>query len=303
MNRALKWSLGLNLLALAGLGLALSSLSPARNSYEESPSIPPRHVAAANGAPAREAFQWDQLGDARDYPAYVANLRVAGCPEATVRDIVSGDVARAFARQRRRLGLDGAGGGAWSRARETQLVTTLVGTPANVDDPRAISNREGPITTAPADPATAVASDLHRAASRSVVTPAANAAAGIPPATTPEPSAANNSAHGPAPHYPVVYQDAIAAAPQLTAAEQAVIARVQQQFVADIGGLNQNPQDPAYRARWQTAQQQADDALRASLGAQFYLNARLQQYFRNFQQQILAAGNGPLSIDPDRLAQ
>lgn len=302
MNRALKWSLGLNLLALAGLGLTLSSLPPARNSYEESPSIPLRHVAAAKVAPAAAAFHWDQLGDARDYPAYVANLRAAGCPEATLRDIVSGDVARAFALQRRCRGLDGSGDGPWSRARETQLVTALVGTATHVDDTLAMAHRQEAIPTATAETAVA-ANDFDQAASRPVVAPAPTAAAGMPPTTMREQSAANTPARLPAPHYPVVYQDAVAAAPQLSAAEQAVIARVQQQFVADIGGLNQNPQDPAYRARWQTAQQLADDALRANLGAQFYLNSRLQQYFRNFQQQILSAGTGPLSINPDRLAE
>ena len=303
MNRASKWLLGLNLVTLAGLGLTLGPLSRARDSHEELPSIPAGHVATANGAPARRAFYWDQLGGARDYPSYVANLRAAGCPEATVRDIVSGDVARAFAFQRRRLRLDGAGSGAWSRERETQLVKALLGTASSVDDTLATSNQEKAVTTASAGTAAAVATDLGQAASNSVLAPAPNAATGFPTATTQEQPAPGAPAQLPAPHYPVVYQDAIAAAPQLSAAEQAVIARVQQQFVADIGGLNQNPQDPAYRARWQTAQQQADDALRASLGAQFYLNSRLQQYFRNFQQQILSAGTGPLSINPDQLAE
>jgi hypothetical protein len=212
-------------------------------------------------------------------------------------------VARAFVLQRRRLGLDGSGVGAWSREREVQLVQALVGTASHVDDTLAISNQEQASTTALAGTTAAMANDFDQAANRPVVAPAPNAAAGMPPTMMREQSAANTPACLPAPHYPVVYQDAVAAAPRLTAAEQAVIERVQQQFVADIGGLNQNPQDPAYLARWQTAQQQADDALRASLGAQFYLNSRLQQYFRNFQQQILAAGNAPLTIDPDRLAQ
>lgn len=302
MNRTLKWSLGLNVVALAGWGLALHSITRPRAPRTALDSIPPGHVAAANVAPAPAAFRWDQLGDARDYPSYVANLRAAGCPEPTLRDIVSGDVARAFALQRRRVGLDGSGP-AWSRAREIQLVNALVGTAARGDDALAMASRERPIATALADPATAVATEVGRAASRPVVAPAPDAAAGFPPPTTLEPAAANTPARLSAPHYPVVYQDAIAAAPQLSAAEQAVIERVQQQFLADIGGFNQNPQDPAYLARWQTAQQQADDALRASLGAQFYLNSRLQQYFRNFQQRILSAGNGPLSIDPDQLAQ
>jgi hypothetical protein len=85
MNRALKWSLGLNVVALAGWGLTLNSISRPRVPHTDPASTLAGYVAAANLGPAPPAFRWNQLGDARDYPAYVANLRAAGCPEATVR--------------------------------------------------------------------------------------------------------------------------------------------------------------------------------------------------------------------------
>lgn len=47
---------------------------------------------------------------------------------------------------------------------------------------------------------------------------------------------------------------------------QAVIQQLQEQFVKEVGGPDQNPADPAYAERWLTATQRADDLLRAQIG-------------------------------------
>ena len=47
---------------------------------------------------------------------------------------------------------------------------------------------------------------------------------------------------------------------------QAAVQRVQEQFVKEVGGTNQNPADPAYAHRWIEATQRADDLLRAQIG-------------------------------------
>lgn len=47
---------------------------------------------------------------------------------------------------------------------------------------------------------------------------------------------------------------------------QAVIQKLQDQFVKEVGGLNQNPADAAYGQRWLNATQRADDLLRAQIG-------------------------------------
>ena len=41
------------------------------------------------------AFQWKQL-DSPDFVTYVANLRRIGCPEATIRDIVDGELREIY---------------------------------------------------------------------------------------------------------------------------------------------------------------------------------------------------------------
>jgi hypothetical protein len=44
------------------------------------------------GASANESFHWSQI-EAADYPTYIRNLRRIGCPEETIADIITADVA------------------------------------------------------------------------------------------------------------------------------------------------------------------------------------------------------------------
>jgi len=60
------------------------------------------HVPVAPITPLatnKPAFDWRQV-ESEDYRTYVKNLRDIGCPEQTIRDIVSADVRQAFATQR-----------------------------------------------------------------------------------------------------------------------------------------------------------------------------------------------------------
>lgn len=89
----------------------------------------------------------------------------------------------------------------------------------------------------------------------------------------------------------------------LSESQKRAVAQVQQQFVDAVGGLNQNPKDPAYLKRWQSAQQSANDQLRGILGSQAYLGYELQVYYHNFKSRIESSGGAPLTIDPDELSQ
>lgn len=55
-----------------------------------------------SSASTRPAFDWRQV-ESTDYPTYIKNLRATGCPEQTVRDIVTADVAATFAARRAEL--------------------------------------------------------------------------------------------------------------------------------------------------------------------------------------------------------
>ena len=48
------------------------------------------------------SFQWSQL-EAGDYPTYIARLRTVGCPEETIRDLITADVTGQYEEKRRQL--------------------------------------------------------------------------------------------------------------------------------------------------------------------------------------------------------
>jgi hypothetical protein len=58
--------------------------------------VPDTNATAPNNWPK---FDW-RLVESEDYRTYVKNLRAIGCPEQTVRDIVTADVRQAFAAKR-----------------------------------------------------------------------------------------------------------------------------------------------------------------------------------------------------------
>src|SRR6516225_2853916 len=69
----------------------------ARKSHDEAEGQP----GTARAEPA-QGFRWASL-ESSDYPTYIANLRAIGCPEQTIRDIISADVKSLYARKREEL--------------------------------------------------------------------------------------------------------------------------------------------------------------------------------------------------------
>jgi hypothetical protein len=54
-----------------------------------------------------------------------------------------------------------------------------------------------------------------------------------------------------------------------------LITALRENFVNGIGGYNQDPNDPAYRERWQKAQAESDEVLHAMLGNRAYQDYQL----------------------------
>ncbi|HEV2331513.1 MAG TPA: hypothetical protein VGY56_22245 [Verrucomicrobiae bacterium] len=89
---------------------------------------PPTIVSAPLSLDAgKQHFRWSDLDASIGYRGFVDNLRAIGCPETSIADIVRGNVDRAFSWERRRLGLNGSGNGAWSQASEVALINDLLG--------------------------------------------------------------------------------------------------------------------------------------------------------------------------------
>ena len=112
-------SSGLNFLLLAAVCWQANRLRESNNSSPTQPAAPananleapeqrvvsrqelPQHsklVPLSSGS-TRPAFDWRQV-ESSDYKTYVANLRAAGCPEQTVRDIIAADLEATFADRR-----------------------------------------------------------------------------------------------------------------------------------------------------------------------------------------------------------
>ncbi|HZV36248.1 MAG TPA: hypothetical protein VFB72_16850 [Verrucomicrobiae bacterium] len=70
---------------------------------------------------------------------------------------------------------------------------------------------------------------------------------------------------------PLVWQNVDLSNLNLEEGQMQAIAALQQNFLDQIGGTNQDPNDPAYRERWQKAQPQIDDALAGMIGRKAYL--------------------------------
>ncbi|MDB6110242.1 MAG: hypothetical protein JWR69_1992 [Pedosphaera sp.] len=137
-KRALQISAFLNLAVLATLAWVLASGRTIHFSLPAEPasatipriavladhplSVLPEAALQAESKP----FHWSQL-EAADYRVYVANLRAIGCPELTIRDIISADVDGLYSEKRQALRLGEAGIGPWSRQEERQFVASLIG--------------------------------------------------------------------------------------------------------------------------------------------------------------------------------
>ena len=65
---------------------------------------------------------------------------------------------------------------------------------------------------------------------------------------------------------PLVWKNVDLTALNLNSNQVQVINELRQSFANEIGGPNQNPDDPAYLERWQKAQPEVDEMLRGMLG-------------------------------------
>ena len=83
------------------------------------------------------------------------------------------------------------------------------------------------------------------------------------------------------PSMPLVLQSVDLDSIGLQPDQKAVVDRLRQQFIDEVGGPNQDPNDPAYIQRWQAAQPEIDNMLEGMIGINAYgkyeLQARLNQ--------------------------
>jgi len=236
MRTILRISLVLNLVLLGALAFKVVASRKLGSEIMAAPRLQPLALTISHlpGTQEKvEPLQWRRLFDTNDYRIYVNNLRNIGCPEPTVRDIVSGDANRAFSYKRKQLSLAGRGPGLWSEQAEARLVASLLGETSGSDMAQTSTSKQ----------------------SRQQNVEAAA--------------------------YPLVFQNVDLDALGLNEDQKAAVAAMRQHFIEAIGGPNQDPNDPAYQARWQNAQPEMDDMMRGMLGVAAFENYQLASQENN----------------------
>jgi hypothetical protein len=248
MKLVLKLSLLSNLLLVACLICVMAQgkrgISQHPNPAPGASDAPGIQVAASlSPTPPVESkpFSWSHIESA-DYGVYVANLRGIGCPEQTIRDILTADVHGAFAPRREAL----------ERKQKNQngsdLATrlTLQSVEAGLEELR---DEEAQLIKELLDP-----QDFRGAiGSRSIASAREQW----------------HRRHDPI-SVPLVLQNVDLASLNLDENRTQFICKLREGFVQEIGGYNQDPNDPEYRKRWQVAQAKSDQLLRAMLGNRAY---------------------------------
>ena len=284
MNKALIVSSALNV-ALAGCliyflahphpeaGITVAAPPPAASRQ----TIPVATAAVPLAEPIKtKPFYWSQLESA-DYRTYVRNLRNSGCPEPTVRAIVTAEVDAVYRHDSGEIErkLAELAGGSWavqlqSYDEQQALKARLQKMPAEENSeiayllgltpqPGSAGADSGPSSTPlAAGKSVATGSSLTSATTDSANPEFANTGSPMP--------GARERWQGNPIIYPLVFQKVDLPTLNLSADQVQAVQNLQQSFVERIGGPNQDTSDPAYRQRWLAAQSAADNMLRDLLG-------------------------------------
>ena len=304
MKLVSKISVGLNLALIGSLVLVLAEQRKGTTVPEPAPATVAAARPEATAIPSPpmplpevvpQPFRWSQLEGTNGYWIFIANLRASGCPEATLEDIVRGDIDRAFSWERNRLGLNDSGTGPWSESQENQLIASLLGA-------KSANSAAAPV------PETGNAAEDNNGGG----------------------SGETASSQSTAPKTPLFLQDVNWSALGFNASQQAAIAQVRQQYQNAMNAQNQNSGSTASQnstpasendgnvnpgggqnsssagqnnggatpqPSTETALQIADDQLRGLLGAQAYAAYEQQQYYLWYQPQVMASGGGPMTLN------
>jgi hypothetical protein len=260
MKPVLKGSILLNLGLLSALVWILAG---ERKPASDSVAPVSQHGAdqPATVAPAAEApvvtrvdaapFNWTRI-ESDDYRVYIKNLRAIGCPEQTVRDIITADVDSLYKARGRQLRqkLTALANGPWSARLGSQSALEA--------ELRRLPGEEEALIAELLGPQTA---------------PLAEAAPAPAPAPRLRPSAEKSTS------MPLVFANVDLASLHLDESRIQAISSLQQRFIQAVGGPDQDPNNPAYRERWQKAQPEIDNMLKGMIGInafqQYDLTARI----------------------------
>ena len=247
INRLLHASLLFNALLAGGVFIEHHRAVPAATP----PAFPsPQPVEAQAELPSAASspqppapFSWNQV-ESPDYSTYIANLRAVACPEPTIRDIITADVANLYRRQRsseQALARSGKTSASVLQQRlhqldiqEAQVLVNLLGPPP---EEQQVAAAQEPLENTDAQETSKIEAMAQSETQQKPVV------------------------------LPLVFTGADA---KLDKAQQQEIKGMIAEFTEAIGGPNQNPNDPAYLERWRQAQRDFDELLMAKFGDETY---------------------------------
>jgi hypothetical protein len=315
MKTLLKISLGLNLCLLGGLIFTLldrqtpvSTAAPQLIAQTRPPLEEKAEAATLSPAPvAPKPFRWSQL-DAKDYHVYVKNLRAIGCPELTLRAIVTADVNAAFRQYSFKLEhiLSDLNSAPWSTQLanwdyEQVLKSRLEQLPgekaAEIDDFLGLK----PATVNPV--ATMADSQSLTGSNQSIANQMPSQVASKNTAANPATIGASGQVTStsqttgsyqlpPAPKsaaLPLIFQAVDPVAMNLNESQMQAVNNLRQQFINALGSTSQNPNDPSYQQAWQQAQSQIDAQSEIYLGYNPYMELWVKQYQQSLTDQYSAS--------------
>jgi hypothetical protein len=197
-----------------------------------------RPVAVGSAVSASRPFRWSQL-ESPDYQIYIANLRGIGCPEQTVRDIVIADVHALLTPQRNELEARRAKNGLLEHFNKERLLHSLQDQELSL-----ISSLLG-TNSVDEDPR------ASQARHERIETPAV---------------------------MPLIFQPVDPMSLGLGPDQVQAIENLRRRFLDEIGGVGQDPNDPAYLERWQQSQPSIDDDLRGMIGVNAYQDYQVRAH-------------------------
>jgi hypothetical protein len=192
----------------------------------------------SNDAEPAVVFRWNQL-ESSDYRTYIANLRRIGCPERTIKDIVTADVGSLYdaRRQELRSATNASAGALLKQLESSKLEAEL----------QRLSEEQVAVIAA------LLGTETNSLAVNTAYPPRARRESALDRFVT----------------MPLVFQPANASALQLTEQQAQVLEELRQTFREEIGS-DLDLGDPAYRRRWQAAQRDVDETLVGTFGVEFF---------------------------------
>lgn len=255
MQTSFKISVFVNVVLIGLMGWFAQSARPPESKPMSVPSVvandvPPSTLVETRGEPTG-AFRWSQI-ESPDYRTYIGNLRGIGCPERTIRDLITADVDSLYA------------------VRRDELTRKLGAVDSFITHPNARQELETGLQGLHAEEEQVLAVLLGSEDGSTQIAGRTSAA-----------SSGEATENAPV-SIPLVFQE-IPPGIQLDARQIEVFNKLRQAFQADLEGTSMDRNDPAYRKSWQEAQRRNDEQLQGMLGGEFFLDYQVQVANRSVQ--------------------